>query len=239
LNEVGSVHRTTVGNYESAVTETTGAVLRIEPEQFQILGDTETARLEELVALARDRELVLIDALGISALAGTVHDCGLAGGSVRESLSTGVNVTVVRGDGLVGGPSCGILAGQREFIRMIVDNPLFAAWKLDPVRSSALAAAAFGTTMGTFIKSEGQAHGLSIMFGMVFALMGGCWYPLELFPSTIQSIVKVLPTTWAMQGMLDLVLRSGGLRDILPEAGILLGFAVIFFGVGVWRFRFE
>ena len=105
--------------------------------------------------------------------------------------------------------------------------------------ASALAAAAFGTTMGTFIKTEGQASGLSVMFGMVFALMGGCWYPLELFPPAIQNAVKVLPTTWAMQGMLDLVLRGGGLRDILPEAAVLLGFAVIFFSVGVWRFRYE
>jgi len=104
---------------------------------------------------------------------------------------------------------------------------------------SALAAAAFGTTMGTFIKTEGQASGLSIMFGMVFALMGGCWYPLELFPPAIQNAVKVLPTTWAMQGMLDLVLRGGGLVDVLPEAGVLLGFAALFFSVGVWRFRFE
>src|SRR5262249_23473338 len=100
--------------------------------------------------------------------------------------------------------------------------------------TSALAAAAFGTTMGTFIKTAGQADGLSVMFGMVFALMGGCWYPIELFPSTIQNIVKILPTIWAMQGMLDLVLRGGGLRDILPEAGVLLVFAVIFFSVGVW-----
>ena len=105
--------------------------------------------------------------------------------------------------------------------------------------SAALAAAAFGTTMGTFIKTEGQASGLSIMFGMVFALMGGCWYPLELFPPAIQNAVKILPTTWAMQGMLDLGVRGGGLVDILPEAGVLLGFAVIFFSVGVWRFRFE
>jgi len=105
--------------------------------------------------------------------------------------------------------------------------------------TSALAAAAFGTTLGTFIKTEGQASGLSIMFGMVFALMGGCWYPLELFPPAIQNAVKVLPTTWAMQGMLDLVLRGGGLNDILPEAGVLLGFAAIFFSVGVMRFRFE
>jgi ABC-2 type transport system permease protein len=118
-------------------------------------------------------------------------------------------------------------------------------WGRDPLAlflillSSALAAAAFGTTMGTFIKSEGQASGLSVMFGMVFALMGGCWYPLELFPPAIQSAVKVLPTTWAMQGMLDLVLRGGGLREVLPEVLVLLGFAALFFSLGVWRFRYE
>lgn len=105
--------------------------------------------------------------------------------------------------------------------------------------TSALAAAAFGTAMGTFIKTEGQASGLSIMFGMVFALMGGCWYPLELFPPAIQEAVKILPTRWAMQGMLDLVLRGGGLPDVLPEAAVLLGFAAIFFTVGVLRFRYE
>jgi ABC-2 type transport system permease protein len=105
--------------------------------------------------------------------------------------------------------------------------------------TAALAAAAIGTAMGTFIKSEGQANGLSIMAGMVMALMGGCWYPLELFPQAVQTAVKVLPTTWAMQGLMDLLLRGGGLVDILPEAGVLLGFAALFLGIGVRRFRYE
>ncbi|MCL4271464.1 MAG: ABC transporter permease [Anaerolineales bacterium] len=118
-------------------------------------------------------------------------------------------------------------------------------WGRDPLAlfvvmaSAALAAGAIGTTMGTFIKTEGQASGLSIMMGMVMALLGGCWYPLELFPAVVQNIVKVLPTTWAMQGLLDLVLRGGGLADILLEAGVLLGFAAVFFTVGVMRFRYE
>lgn len=105
--------------------------------------------------------------------------------------------------------------------------------------SFALAAAALGATLGAFIKTEGQANGLSIMLGMVMALLGGCWYPLEMFPEFVRTAVKVLPTTWAMQGMLDLVLRGGGLADVLPEAGVLLGFALVFFAIGVARFRYE
>jgi ABC-2 type transport system permease protein len=105
--------------------------------------------------------------------------------------------------------------------------------------ASALAAAALGTTMGTFIKTEGQANGLSTMMGMVMALLGGCWYPLEMFPQVVQNVVKVLPTTWAMQGMLNIVLRGGGLVEVLPAVGVLTAFALVFFGVGVARFRYE
>jgi ABC-2 type transport system permease protein len=105
--------------------------------------------------------------------------------------------------------------------------------------TSVLAAAALGTALGTFVKTDSQANGLSIMLGMVMALLGGCWYPIELFPAFVQSAVKVLPTTWAMQGMLDIVLRGQGLAAVLPEAGVLLGFAALFFVIGVVRFRYE
>ncbi len=103
--------------------------------------------------------------------------------------------------------------------------------------ASALAAAAFGTLLGTLVRSSSQANNLSIMLGMVMALLGGCWYPLELFPPAVQNAVKVLPTTWAMQGMLDLALRAGSVQDIWLEAGVLLGFAAVFFAIGIWRFR--
>ncbi|MDD5370559.1 MAG: ABC transporter permease, partial [Anaerolineaceae bacterium] len=53
--------------------------------------------------------------------------------------------------------------------------------------ASALAAAALGTALGAFVKTEGQANGLSILFGMVMALLGGCWYPIELFPQFVRT----------------------------------------------------
>jgi ABC-2 type transport system permease protein len=116
------------------------------------------------------------------------------------------------------------------------DNPPALAIMMT---ASALAAAALGTMLATFVKTEGQASGLSIMLGMVMALLGGCWYPIELFPAAVQNIVKVLPTTWAMQGMLDILLRGQGVMGILPVAGVLLGFAAVFFSIGVLRFRYE
>ncbi|MBI5945130.1 MAG: ABC transporter permease [Chloroflexi bacterium] len=134
---------------------------------------------------------------------------------------------------------------QMSLLVMFGSLVMKLSWGREPLAlfviltSAAVAAGAIGTAMGTFIKTEGQASGLSIMAGMVMALMGGCWYPIELFPSFVQNIVKILPTTWAMQGLLDLVLRGGGLTEILPEAGVLLGFATIFFSIGVVRFRYE
>jgi ABC-2 type transport system permease protein len=105
--------------------------------------------------------------------------------------------------------------------------------------SSALAAAALGVMLGAFVKTEGQATGLSIMIGMVMALLGGCWYPIELFPKVVGTITKILPTRWAMQGLLDLVLRGQGMAAILPETGVLLAFAAVFLLIGIWRFKYE
>lgn len=105
--------------------------------------------------------------------------------------------------------------------------------------SAALVAAALGVMLGAFVKTPAQANNLSIALGMVMALLGGCWYPIELFPEAVRTAVKVLPTTWAMQGMTDMLLRGQGLAGVLPEAAVLLGFATVFFAVGVGRFRYE
>ncbi len=105
--------------------------------------------------------------------------------------------------------------------------------------SFGLAGVALGTMLGTFVKTDGQANGLSIMLGMVLALLGGCWYPLEFFPPAAQMVANFTPTSWALRGMTDLVVRGDTLIDILPEAGVLLLFAAVFFAIGVWRFRYE
>jgi len=107
------------------------------------------------------------------------------------------------------------------------------------VVTSTLAAAALGTMLGTFVKTETQGNSISMMIGMVMAMMGGCWYPIELFPGVIRTAAQALPTYWAMQGMLDILVRGQGMSGVLLESGILLGFALIFFMIGALRFRYE
>ena len=102
-----------------------------------------------------------------------------------------------------------------------------------------LASVALGVTLGTFVKSSNQASNLSIAAGMAMALLGGAWFPMEIFPPAAQNVAKVLPTTWAMQGLNELVMRGGGLADILLPLAVLAGFAVVFLAIGAWRFRYE
>ncbi len=105
--------------------------------------------------------------------------------------------------------------------------------------SFALAGTALGVMLGAFARTPGQAGTLSVMFSMILAALGGAWWPLEITPAVYQATVKVLPTTWAMTGLTDVIVRGKGVLDILPSAGILLGFAVVFFVIGIWRLRYE
>ena len=105
--------------------------------------------------------------------------------------------------------------------------------------SFTLAAAALGTMLGTFVKSESQANGLAVLIGMLMAMMGGCWYPIELFPAAVRSAAQALPTYWAMQGFLDIAVRGQGPAGVLQECAVLLGFALLFFSVGIARFKYE
>jgi ABC-2 type transport system permease protein len=102
-----------------------------------------------------------------------------------------------------------------------------------------LASVAFGTMLGTFAKTEAQAGGLSLALGMSMALISGCWFPRELFPDIVQKISLALPTAWSMIGMNDILLRGAGFVQVLPVVAALMGFAAVFFTVGVWRYRYE
>ena len=56
----------------------------------------------------------------------------------------------------------------------------------------------------------------------------------------MQTVGLVVPHGWALDGYFEILVRDGaGLADIAPQIGAVLGFAVLFAGFGVSRFRFE
>ncbi|HEX2477611.1 MAG TPA: hypothetical protein VHK01_22835 [Lacipirellulaceae bacterium] len=139
LKDIGTANRTAAADYEAAASPRAAILLKLTSDEYRIVGETSSAELEELVALARDRELVLVDAAGAAPLADPPPSVCWPRQSVRARLAAGVDLVLVRGDGLAGGPLCGIVAGRQEIVRRITEYPLFAAWQLDALRLAGLA----------------------------------------------------------------------------------------------------
>ena len=140
LNEVGAIHSALAADYEAAASPRAAALLILSSDSYRIIGQTANVELDELVALARDRELVSIDALGAAPLQDPPPAIAWPRRSARASIARGVDLAILRGNGLVGGPSCGIMLGNRDVIRRITAHSLFDAWRLDPPRAAALTA---------------------------------------------------------------------------------------------------
>jgi len=140
LREVGSVNRTLPTDFETAIREDTALLWRNLTDDYQVVGQTQSAELESLVALARDRELPLVESLGAAPLMENLPALGANLPTVATSLAAGTHLAIVRGNGLVGGPSCGLLVGTHELIDRIESHPMFPAWQVHPSTAAALAA---------------------------------------------------------------------------------------------------
>jgi ABC-2 type transport system permease protein len=106
-----------------------------------------------------------------------------------------------------------------------------------------LAAAATATGLGvlvaTLARTEAQISGLTVLLLLTLSVLGGCFIPRFIMPEWLRTVGLVTPHAWALDAYQDLLVRGYDFWDVLPKVGVLGVFAVIFFGIGVWRFRFE
>lgn len=102
-----------------------------------------------------------------------------------------------------------------------------------------LASAGLGAFLGSMVRNSSQASTLSSTFGMLFSLLAGAWFPIEYFPSLMQTTAKLLPTYWAMEGLKDLLIRRVPFAEVLPHIAILFAFALLFLGLSLLLFKEE
>jgi L-seryl-tRNA(Ser) seleniumtransferase len=152
LREVGTTNRTRVADYEQAINERTKLLLRVHRSNFEISGFTEQASTADLVGLARERGLPLMEDLGSGALV-ELQAFGIGGEpSVIDSLRAGLDVVSYSGDKLLGGPQAGLLSGRRELIAGMRANSLFRALRVDKLTYAALEA-----TLLAYVKRDHDA----------------------------------------------------------------------------------
>ncbi len=138
-----------------------------------------------------------------------------------------------------------VLAGLVQIAILLIGGAVVfnVGWHRAPLAVAAvsvafaLAVAGMGLLVATFVKTGGQASSAVIALSMTTAALGGAWFPLEVTPPLFRQIVQILPSTWAMRAYTDILARGATFADVLPTTGVLLGFAVVFTVIGVWRFN--
>jgi L-seryl-tRNA(Ser) seleniumtransferase len=138
LREVGTTNRTSVEDYEQAISEETGFILKVHPSNYRVEGFTRQASIPELAALS----VTLVHDIGSGLLA--PHPLLPGEPDAATSLADGANLVTASGDKLLGGPQAGILLGDEPLVRSLLRHPLARALRVDKLTLAALEATITG-----------------------------------------------------------------------------------------------
>ncbi len=91
--------------------------------------------------------------------------------------------------------------------------------------------------VGTVASNPSQAGALGPAIALLLALIGGAMVPSEVFPEAMRTLSHITPHAWAVEGLRALGAPGAGITSVLPQLAVLAGFAAVFFGIAVVRFR--
>jgi len=103
----------------------------------------------------------------------------------------------------------------------------------------ALWVASLGLLISALVKKEEQVVLYSMIAMFLFSALGGAWFSLEMVGGAFSTIGHLTPAAWAIDGFQNLVTRGLGFTAVLLPVGIVLAYTAAFFGIAIWRFKFE
>ena len=131
LKEVGTTNKTTLSDYEDAITQDTALLLKVHQSNFRMIGFVERPSISELVNLGRKHDLCVAEDLGSGVVLRT-EDYKLAHEpTVLEAISAEADLVCFSGDKLLGAPQAGIILGKKKYIDLLRKHPLHRALRLD------------------------------------------------------------------------------------------------------------
>ncbi|MGH8441782.1 MAG: ABC transporter permease [Nevskiaceae bacterium] len=118
--------------------------------------------------------------------------------------------------------------------RLGLGDSLAGLWLIATALS--FAAIGFGLLVAVVARSAVQATTLGGVANLVLGAVGGVMVPKLVMPPAMQAASSASPMSWALEGCWDILLRSGGVAEVLPESAALAAFALVAFTLATLLF---
>ena len=151
LVDVGTTNRTYVRDYEEAVTESTGAFLKVHASNFRVEGFTASVTTSELVEVGRRLGVPVLHDVGSGSLLLTERYGMAHEPTPQESIKDGAGLVFFSGDKLLGGPQAGIIVGEKALVDRLAGHPLARAVRIDKLSLAGLTA-----TLVHYLRGEAE-----------------------------------------------------------------------------------
>jgi L-seryl-tRNA(Ser) seleniumtransferase len=152
LVEIGTTNKVRISDFKEAFEDQPVAlVMRAHRSNFKIVGFTEEPEFSQVVEVAHQHNVLVVDDLGSGALVDTAKYGFAHEPTVQESLAAGADLVCFSGDKLLGGPQAGIIVGKKDLLEKIKKHPLARA-----VRADKTCLAGITATLTHYLKDEAE-----------------------------------------------------------------------------------